>query len=229
MTVAVTRSLTVTVTRTRTVTVTGSKTVTSVLLRWTSAHTTHLPTAHSQLDGSLEKHMRFKQTQAQGLLYKYCRWLKGWGTWLLTPHLKAIFYAYSSMTLLDLLNKINILDVKWVNNSQKKAWDPQQMAWQSQKICLTVPNKLHDDALKKCPMIIRHVFWECCWDPKKHALQLISCTLQKSTDQLEDCQASFLGSSGTIFGIVTHPFCDCQDFFWDLTLIFRVKKGAKTV
>ena len=133
------------------------------------------------------------------------------------------------MTLLDLLNKIIIIDVKWVYNSQKKAWDPQQMAWQSQKICLTVPNKLHDDAFKKCPTNIRHVFWECCWDPKKHALQLISCTLQKSTDQLEDCQASFLGSSGTIFWDSQASFLWLSGFFLDLTLIFRVKKGAKTV
>ena len=37
-----------------------------------------------------------------------------------------------------------------------------------------------------------------------------------------DCQAPVLGLSGTSFGIVRHQF-------WDLTLIFRVQKGAETV
>ena len=35
-------------------------------------------------------------------------------------------------------------------------------------------------------------------------------------------QAPVLGLSGTSFGIVRHQF-------WDLTLIFRVQKGAETV
>ena len=60
---------------------------------------------------------------------------------------------------------------------------------------------------KWCLVIVRHVFMNIFWD--RNAWQF---AVQKSIDQLDDCQAAFLGESGIFFGIVRHLFGIARHF-----------------
>ena len=60
-------------------------------------------------------------------------------------------------------------------------------------------------------------------DPKKDARQV---PVQKSTDQLDDCQASFLILSGTFFENAGHLVLDRQATYLVLKLVFKVTKNG---
>ena len=84
------------------------------------------------------------------------------------------------------------------------------------KMSPDIPKKVPDYP-KKDAWRLSGMFSGSFWDSKKHAWQL---AVQKSIDQLDDCQAAFLGSSGTFLGIVVYLFWDCGASFLGLSVVF---------
>ena len=130
----------------------------------------------------------------------------------------------------------------------------QKISMRSQKLCLTIPKMLPDIELStistnsnyqatflgsflrsqklcltiNCPSsllktIVRQNFWDLFWDPKKLCLTGHEYSYEQLIvrQHFWDPRNYAWQLSGNIFGMVRHHF-------WDLTLIFRVQKEART-
>ena len=94
--------------------------------------------------------------------------------------------------------------VKWLLNSNRKAWNPSKNARQSWKYALHCKKK------------------EVRNDPIKYVRHVLGSFLQSKNNRLHDCQASFLELSGTSFGIVRHLFGLLRQISWFLHFLMQL-------